>query len=681
MRRVALVRRRDGSTVPFDQHRILEVVDRALLAAGGERSLVREVASMVEVFLGKSFHDEIPTTDDVDDMVGTVLIDTGHAAAAKAFILHREEQRRLRAIRAARSGIFEPSLFEHGVIQVDDGAAGVSTPFSRERLARMLVAETGATRGVADEAAADVETKLRRASVSRAPSATVRSLAEAALIERAPELDLRRRGATVLSSQDVAAALRGRVANRPVSPRIAAQHLGGAAMQSHALFQVLPSDAAEDHLGGALHVHGLTAPSALFRAALAPADVLHGQLPHVAARAPEGVGRSSRRLAAALGRGARWLNAAVVDRVYLHGVADAFGLLTSDASREAVSEEAWHVLHETAAEDGERAPRLVFAVPREGGDAGARFASAVLRALHRPDGLPPRATLPRPVVQVCEAMLADGPWRRVLERAAAAAAAGARVRFQLLRGGAARGECADRRAVGGRVTLNLPRAAARVGRRNFEGFQRACDALVDRAVRAHTARRELLAHAGGGAAGPLTSLLRGTRGRQPLVDLSACTWSVAVSGLNEALQHLTGFELHDGAEQAARDARRVLKHLAMCVREAGLVHDLQTTLDADESVFVARRFFDADARTAPVSLTEAFPGRSRYTPGVRTRDDGGADLLTRIVAEEALHESLGDATLSLGLAPDETGGAAGLVAVLTKLLRVGSVDRVEVGAW
>ena len=111
MRRIALVRLRDGETVPFEQQRIRDAIERALLAAGTEdRMLALEIASVVELFLEKTFFDDVPDTNQVEDMVEKVLMDTGHPAAAKAFILHRERRKRLREAREARDARFQPSL-------------------------------------------------------------------------------------------------------------------------------------------------------------------------------------------------------------------------------------------------------------------------------------------------------------------------------------------------------------------------------------------------------------------------------------------------------------------------------------------------------------------------------------------------------------------------------------------
>ena len=195
------------------------------------------------------------------------------------------------------------------------------------------------------------------------------------------------------------------------------------------------------------------------------------------------------------------------------------------------------------------------------------------------------------------------------------------------------------------------------------------------------ARRELLAQVAGASGGCLAPLLRGPRGRAPLYDLSQATWSFGITGLNEALQLLSGFELHDGDETVSRLARRIVSYLALRVKAAGAAADFHATLDADEDPETARRLFAADRVEAPAAMADLFPGRDAYTCGVQVREDAPVDLLARVEHEEPLHGHLAGGTLRVAIAAKDAGGPDGIVALLRKLLRAGSAVRVEVSTW
>lgn len=721
MRRVTLVRRPDGETVPFDETRVVEAIESALAAVGGrDPSLAGEIAGLVSLFLEKTFYDEVPSVEQVEDMVERVLIDTGHADAAKAFIVHRERRARLRSARSARDGFAEPTLFDQRVVIVDDTAAGVSAPYSREALARSLAHDGLLPRPAADEIAAVVEERLRRAGVARAPLSLVRAIAESELIQRDAPVDLRRRAAASLSPETIEAAMyrrgpRSAGIDAAPAPALAAQELGAMALRSHALSDLIPSDAARAHLDGDLFVHGLTMPGALLAASMTPEDVKRGVAPGAGTRGPEGAALSARRLAAAVGRSARLLAGSATHTAAVVGAPLAFAALCVNRSREDLAEDAWQLVLETSADPGARrmeldmSPEVSDALADEAAVGGSgeplalpngelagvatAFASALLRAHLRGTGLPSRELLPIPVVGVSERSLAAASSRAALRQAAEIALTGERVVFPMLRDrGPVTGTSVARTAASGgvprastccagRVTLNLPRAARRAGRGNVEGFLRECDRLVDLAVAVHRARRNVIALASSAPGGPLAPLFRPSRGRAALYDLAGATWSIGVTGLNEALVHLTGFELHENDETSARVAKRVASYLSVRVKAAGMSSDFVTTLDADDDPEPARRFLASDRRQEPERTAEGFPERTAYTPGASVRADAPVDILHRIGCEEPLHAYFSAATLRLPIAERDAGGPDGLVALLAKCLRAGSALQVEFRTW
>lgn len=742
LKRISLVRRRDGETEPYDADRVIDSVRRALAASGsGAEHLAVEIGGIVSVFLEKTFYEEIPGVDQIEEMVGKVLIETGYDAAARAFILHRDRAARLREAALARGDVADPTLFGPRVILVEDAARERVYAFSHERLARVLAADGLLGRDEAQDVAARVEQRLRRAGVARAPESLVRALAEVEVFDRTLALDLRRRSGVVLQPEDVAESLHRRapsvqrglppavVPGTPF-PRRAADELGAAALRFHALSDLLAADVAQAHLDGDLHVHGLTSPASLFAASLAPSDVFLGRVPGGGTRGVAEAAHSPRRALSALGRGVRALARATDGPVAVSLVALGFAAFAleagapaadvheerrrSEAERDELDDDAFQLLSECSLEHGGAAVELdltpdvpdrvadrpaldgagcALEVPcGELADAATRFAAAVLRVAARGTGLPPREALPRCVVTVSERTLATPGASDVLRAAAEAALRGDPVVFVLARGGAAVGGTsgarspddvvdpeAAARAVAGRVTLNLPRAAARAGRGNVERFYRMLDRLVDHAMRVHRRRRELLVAVGGRGGGSMAPLLRPRRSRPTLYEPSSLTWSIGITGLNEAVALLTGFELHESHGDAPRVARGIVEYLRLRTLAAGAELDLRVTLDADEDVRVAERFVSSDRRSASAEgLSEP---AERYTVGACVRADAPVDVLHRVECEEPLHRLLVTATHRLPVAQVAGGGADGVLALLRSFLRNGEGRQVEIGPW
>lgn len=96
---IETIRKRDGKLVPYDNYKIANAIYKAVEAIGGKDfGLSLTLAKEVENTIGGRFHSKsIPAVEEIQDIVEKVLIEQGHAKVAKAFILYREEHRRIRS--------------------------------------------------------------------------------------------------------------------------------------------------------------------------------------------------------------------------------------------------------------------------------------------------------------------------------------------------------------------------------------------------------------------------------------------------------------------------------------------------------------------------------------------------------------------------------------------------------
>ncbi len=96
-----LVRKRDGSFVPFNRRRIVRAVLKAMKAVkAGGRAEAERVADAVAVKLYRQFfkHGGVPHVEQIQDLVETTLMELGFNEVAKAYILYREKRREAREI-------------------------------------------------------------------------------------------------------------------------------------------------------------------------------------------------------------------------------------------------------------------------------------------------------------------------------------------------------------------------------------------------------------------------------------------------------------------------------------------------------------------------------------------------------------------------------------------------------
>ena len=92
------IRKRDGRVVQFDINKITDAIFKSAKAVGGtSRDTAEKVADSVFDILTIIYKDgRIPTVENVQDLVEKMLIERGHAKVAKAYILYREQHRRIR---------------------------------------------------------------------------------------------------------------------------------------------------------------------------------------------------------------------------------------------------------------------------------------------------------------------------------------------------------------------------------------------------------------------------------------------------------------------------------------------------------------------------------------------------------------------------------------------------------
>src|SRR5215204_4791831 len=98
---VFTIKKRDGRVVNFDESKIAQAIYKALIATGKPNfQLSEELVNKVlkKMTLNSTSFDKsfIPSVEDVQDIVESILIEEGLSDTAKAYILYRHERRKIR---------------------------------------------------------------------------------------------------------------------------------------------------------------------------------------------------------------------------------------------------------------------------------------------------------------------------------------------------------------------------------------------------------------------------------------------------------------------------------------------------------------------------------------------------------------------------------------------------------
>jgi ribonucleoside-triphosphate reductase (formate) len=95
------IRKRDGRLVPFDEQKIVNAIFRAMDAVGQhDLEQAQNVARRVHNLLKAVYKDgQVPTVENVQDVVETTLMDGGFKEVSKQYILYRAQHSKLRQTR------------------------------------------------------------------------------------------------------------------------------------------------------------------------------------------------------------------------------------------------------------------------------------------------------------------------------------------------------------------------------------------------------------------------------------------------------------------------------------------------------------------------------------------------------------------------------------------------------
>ena len=96
--KIRKIKKRNGEIADFDQEKIRNAVFKAITATGqGDGVISKKVSDKVVEVLNRRFrNEEIPTVEQVQDIVEEILILEGLVDTARSYILYREQRRRIR---------------------------------------------------------------------------------------------------------------------------------------------------------------------------------------------------------------------------------------------------------------------------------------------------------------------------------------------------------------------------------------------------------------------------------------------------------------------------------------------------------------------------------------------------------------------------------------------------------
>ncbi|MHC4137962.1 MAG: anaerobic ribonucleoside-triphosphate reductase, partial [Planctomycetota bacterium] len=266
---VEQVRKRDGGLVPFNQAKIADAIFKAAQAVGGDdRVLAEELAEMVTVFLERNFDDQPPDIEEIQDTVEKVLIETGHAKTAKAYILYRDRRARVRQSLQVRKPVRRNDNSTDIALLVNAETHDQLAVWDKSKVARALEVEAEVAPALAREVASEVERRVMGSRLTRISTSLIRELVDNELFERGLTARLKRQAVIGIPKFDLDHIIRSKSKenanisqNNPEAINLSvAEHT----LKQYALQEVFSEDVAEAHMLGEIHIHDLGYPTRVY---------------------------------------------------------------------------------------------------------------------------------------------------------------------------------------------------------------------------------------------------------------------------------------------------------------------------------------------------------------------------------------------------------------------------------
>jgi anaerobic ribonucleoside-triphosphate reductase len=110
---ITKIKKRDGRIADFSKEKITSAIFKAARSVGGEDFETAEnLTERVIAYVYRHNNSEVPDVESIQDAVEKVLIETGHAKTAKAYILYRSKRTRMRETKSELMDVVKDILVE-----------------------------------------------------------------------------------------------------------------------------------------------------------------------------------------------------------------------------------------------------------------------------------------------------------------------------------------------------------------------------------------------------------------------------------------------------------------------------------------------------------------------------------------------------------------------------------------
>jgi len=651
-------------------------------------------------------------------MVEKVLIETGHAKTAKAYILYRDRRaqaRRAMKVRKAAAG--RSSDTTDFALLVDTGAQDALLPWDKSRIAEALEKEARLDVGTARKVASAVEEKVLASGLTRISTSLVRELVDNELFERGLTGRLERQKIIGMPRYDLDRLIYSKslensniTSNNPEAINLC---IAETILKQFALSEIFSRDVADGHLTGRIHLHDLGYPTRVYCSSHSLEYLKKYGLDLRNLDTKSAPARHARTLTGHLNTFLASMQAYYAGALGVAYINIMYAPYVEEMNDDEMRQEAQHLIFSCSQSAFSRGGQTLFldfnihtgvpaylrGVPAIGpggrytgrtyGDyerAAQRFGRAMLDVWLAGDRDGHLFAFPKCDFHINAETFQDPRQRELLEYACQIASVNGVPYFVFDRDEVTLSACCrlrtsiedaqmirhpeSMRFCGFQnVTINLPQAAYRAGPGNWERLLEEIATGMDLAMKAHLEKREFIRAMMAGPDKPLWEIGKTAKDGRPYVDLDTATYIIGLIGLNECIQHMMGQELHE-SDEALKRGLLVVSFMYKRAKEYSKEHGLKVSLEESPAESATRRLAKVDVRNWPQARGlvkgDFEADQFYYTNSIHLRADAPVDLLQRIQVQAKFHTMIESGAIIHAFVGEERPPAESILALVER---------------
>jgi len=679
---VSAVRKRDGREVPFNEEKIAKAIFKAAKAVGGQdRKTADRLAARVAKELRERYSGRAPTIEEIQDVVEKVLIESGHARTAKAYILYRAERSKKREMLRVRKESAGERDSTDMLLLVEPSSREELLQWDKARISRALVKEAGLKLKDAEEISDAVEERIFKSGIKQISTALIRELVDNELFERGEKSKLDKQAIIGMPKYDLDQIIFSKSAensnvasNNPEAVNLA---IAENTLKQYALDHIFSKGVSDAHKTAAIHLHDLGYPTRVYCSGHSLEYIKKYGLRLINLSTSSKPAKHAGTLTGHLNTFLASMQAYYAGALGIGFVNIFYAPYLENATDEQMKQEAQYLIYSCSQNAFSRGGQTLFidfnvhlgvpeyikktrAIGPRGGYTGKtygdyeetaqRFLKAMLDVWREGDSEGRPFPFPKLDLHVDARSFTDPKQRGLLDYACQIAAENGSTYFVFDRDEVTLAQCCrlrttieDRTVLDyperirfcgfQNVTINLPQAAYRAGKGNIDGAIKEVEKTMDIAMKAHLEKRKFIEQMMSNPAAPLWQVGKVAEDGQPYIDLDQATYIIGIMGLNEMVEHLTGKALHE-SDDAYKLGLRIISAMYIKAKQFTKEHKLKVSLEESPAESAALRLAKVDLQSYPESANyirgDKGKGHVYYTNSIHFEADADIDITERI---------------------------------------------------